>query len=428
MHHQKKRSFRHCKIHPEIQALGRCSKCKSFVCNQCSKKILHQLYCDRCAPKKSPGETAAPPPPEVVLPLPQTQTHSRQPQKLQSLVLLAGITLALCGLVFGVWNMKNTAELSTQNNLLREKRIELLKQIKVRNQEISSLRRQLDSLQSVNNTSDKNKPLSFFPPSYSLPPQIPGLPISFDNGSPQKRLVCLTFDGGAIANAAIDILDTLNSRGVKATMFLSGEFLRKYTDIVLRIVRDGHEAGNHLFSHPRLTSYSIDGTQSLLQNISEGYLAHELFKTDSLFRVITGIPLAPFWRAPYGEYNRIICAWAQHAGFIHVGWRQGKTWKQGLDSNDWIPDEESRGYRTPQEVYDKIVGLATESENGICGGIILMHLGTVRTQKDKQVHQMLGRLIDTLRSLNYRFVPVSEMLKESGVDIRLLKDGSTNER
>jgi peptidoglycan-N-acetylglucosamine deacetylase len=191
--------------------------------------------------------------------------------------------------------------------------------------------------------------------------------------------------------------------------------------VVLRIVREGHEAGNHTFSHPHLTSYTQDQTQSLLPTITEAYLARELGKTDSLFHALTGVPLAPLWRAPYGEYNRVICIWAQHAGFLHIGWRQGRTWKQGLDSNDWIPDEESRGYHTPEEVFEKIIALAGGSENGISGGIILMHLGTVRMQKDRQVHVMLGKLIDTLRSLNYRFVPVSEMIKESGVEISLLK-------
>jgi len=320
--------------------------------------------------------------------------------------------------------MRSAADLSTQNRMLKEKRSDLLNQIKERNQEISALRNALDSLKNLVDMSVSKKKNPFVGRSdLTVPPLINGLPLSFENGAAQKRLVCLTFDGGSFASAANDILDTLGSRNVKATMFLSGQFIRKYPEVVLRIVHDGHEAGNHTFSHPHLTSYSQDQTQSLLPTITEAYLARELGKTDSLFHALTGAPLAPLWRAPYGEYNRIICIWAQHAGFLHIGWRQGRTWKQGLDSNDWIPDEESRGYHSPQEVYDKIVALAGNSENGISGGIILMHLGTVRTQKDRQVHVILGKLIDTLRSLNYRFVTVTEMLKESGVDIALLKRG-----
>lgn len=421
MPHQKKRSVHYCKTHRKTPAAGRCAVCKAWVCKQCSLRISHKLYCEKCLPKKPSPDTAEAAAPKPALPAPAA-LQPQPPIARRSLVLIAGITLTLCGIIFGVWNIRFTADLSMQNRLLKEKRNDLLNQIKERNQEISALQSALDSLKNlVDMALSKKKNTFVFRSDLAMPPLINGLPVSFDNGTSQKRLVSLTFDGSSFASAANDILDTLISRNVKATMFLSGQFIRKYPEVVLRIVREGHEAGNHTFSHPHLTSYTQDQTQSLLPTITEAYLARELGKTDSLFRALTGMPLAPLWRAPYGEYNRIICIWAQHAGFLHIGWRQGRTWKQGLDSNDWIPDEESRGYHTPQEVYDKIVALARGPENGISGGIILMHLGTVRIQKDRQVHLMLGKLIDTLRSLNYRFVPVSEMLKESGVDIRLLK-------
>jgi peptidoglycan/xylan/chitin deacetylase (PgdA/CDA1 family) len=421
MPHQKKRPVRYCKTHRKTPAIGRCAVCKTWVCKQCSSRISHKLYCEKCLPKKPSPDTAGVAAPKLA---PQAPTAAqRQPLiTKRSLVLLGGITLALCGIVFGVWNMRSAADLSMQNRALKEKRSDLLNQIKDRNQEISALRSALDSLKNLIDMAVPKKKNTFvFRSDLAMPPLINGLPVSFDNGTSQKRLVCLTFDGSSFASAANDILDTLRSRNVKATMFLSGQFIRKYPEVVLRIVREGHEAGNHTFSHPHLTSYTQDQTQSLLPSITEAYLVRELVKTDSIFRALTGVSLAPLWRAPYGEYNRVICIWAQHAGFLHVGWRQGRTWKQGLDSNDWIPDEESRGYHTPQEVYEKIVALAGGPENGINGGIILMHLGTVRTQKDRQVHLMLGKLIDTLKSLNYRFVPVSEMLKESGVDIGILK-------
>jgi peptidoglycan-N-acetylmuramic acid deacetylase len=261
------------------------------------------------------------------------------------------------------------------------------------------------------------------PPDLNSLPQIEGVPLSFDNGTTQKRLVCLTFDGNDLANAALDILDTLKSRNVKATMFLTGTFILKHPDMVGRIVAGEHEVGSHTFSHPHLTSYAQNHTQTTLPSVTEEFLCRELGKTDSLFRSLTGKPLAPLWRAPYGEFNPVICLWAQRAGFIQIGWRQGRTWKLGLDSNDWTADDETPGYHTPREVYDKIVGLAHEAGPGISGGIILMHLGTVRKQKDAQVHLIVGRLIDTLQSLGYRFVTVTEMLKESGVDIGRLKRG-----
>jgi hypothetical protein len=70
---------------------------------------------------------------------------------------------------------------------------------------------------------------------------------------------------------------------------------------------------------------------------------------------------------------------------------------------------------------DKTVGMAQSGPYGISGGIILLHLGTVRKERGKQVHTVLGTLIDTLRTMNYSFVPVTEMARQSGVDLSPLR-------
>jgi peptidoglycan/xylan/chitin deacetylase (PgdA/CDA1 family) len=228
--------------------------------------------------------------------------------------------------------------------------------------------------------------------------------------------VALTFDGGANNSGVGDILDTLKSRNVKATMFLTGAFLKAYPSAVRRIAAEGHEVGNHTLSHPHLTSWAQDHTQTTLDNVSKAFLCNQLATADSIFSSITGGHFAHLWRAPYGEKNRTVCAWARRCGYIHIGWRQGKTWRQGLDSNDWVPDEETPGYHTPQEVVDKVIALAGEGQNGINGGIILMHLGSERKDAQAQMYRMLGKLIDDLKGLGYSLVTVSEMLKASGVD------------
>ena len=103
-----------------------------------------------------------------------------------------------------------------------------------------------------------------------------------------------------------------------------------------------------------------------------------------------------------------------------MGWRQGRTWSQGLDSHDWIPDDGTPGYKSPQEVIDKIITLAQTKPYGINGGIILMHLGTERTKRENQVHYIVGQLIDSLRIRGYEVVPVSKMMEQSGLDLALL--------
>lgn len=266
------------------------------------------------------------------------------------------------------------------------------------------------------------KPVSYAPPPRPVLSSI-GLPISFDNGSPDEKLVALTFDGGSHANAAYEILDTLRSRKVRSTMFLTGHFIRRHKKLVRAIVADGHEVGNHTASHPRLTAWAQNRTHATLPGITPERIATELARADKLFHEVTGTRFAPLWRAPYGEKNREICLWGQQAGYLHVGWRQGRSWRQSLDSNDWVPDAETPGYHTPSEIYRKIIEMARSKPYGVNGGIVLFHLGTLRKDRDQQAHLILGTLIDSLRDMGYRLVTVSEMVESSGVDRKILAGG-----
>jgi peptidoglycan/xylan/chitin deacetylase (PgdA/CDA1 family) len=243
-----------------------------------------------------------------------------------------------------------------------------------------------------------------------------------DNASPDIPYFALTFDGGSLANAAGDILDTLASRGVRSTMFLTGEFIRKYPQVVARIAEEGHELGNHTWKHPRLTTYADDRTQTTRPEVSRQFVINELEGAARVLADRTGLRFAPFWRAPYGELNRQICGWALEAGYIHVGWRPGRSWAYNLDTNDWVPDESHPGYKSPREVFGKIVNIASRP-GGLNGGIILMHLGTERKSRSEQVHIILGKLIDELRGMGYEPVAVSELLGKSGIDVNAVAFG-----
>ena len=368
-------------------------------------------------------ECAAPAAPVEKLPVQPTPPEKNIPQ-FRALLVLAGVTLGLCGIAFGLWEMRQSRMLREENEELKTKRIELINHIKKGNREISELRREADSLKEqapVSAVKPRGKSAQpDRPRTFDTIAGIDGLPVSFDNGTIDKKLIALTFDGASNSSAAGDILDTLKSRAVKATMFVTGDFIRAFPDAVRRIVAEGYEVGNHTFSHPHLTSWAQDRTHTTLPEISEAFLCSELKRADSLFYRVTGNHYAPFWRAPYGEKNRSLCIWALRCGYLHIGWRQGKTWRQGLDSNDWVPDEETPGFHTPEQVVDKILALASDPAGGINGGIILMHLGTLRKDANMQMYRMLGKLIDDLKAMGYTFVTTSEMLKESGVDISLL--------
>jgi len=346
---------------------------------------------------------------------PPQQPGPRRQVTAATLAAWAGFTLALCGLVFALVAMRRNRELTEDIQRLRQSRVDLLSYVEESNREIDSLSMIIDSLtrrripvpESITRRFQSIENLPAIDPAS-------GFPLSFDAGVRDKRLVALTFDGGSFDNAAAEILDTLASRNVRGTMFITGEFIRKFPETVRRIVAGGHETGNHLFSHPHLTSYAENRLQMTLPAVTPEALRRELAAANDAFSQLTGKNMPALWRAPYGEYNRQICRWARDAGWLHVGWGQGRSWRYNLDSNDWIGSEDEAGFHTPGEVMDKIIALAEEVPQGINGGIILMHLGTIRSS-DQQVHRILGRLIDELSTRGYRFVTISEMIRESGL-------------
>jgi peptidoglycan/xylan/chitin deacetylase (PgdA/CDA1 family) len=382
--------------------------CGKLVCSNCYIIYKGEQYCTKsCIPPTLSNTKST-----SIL----TQNVSTGPKSIGTWAI---ITLFLFCVAGGSFAIREIRDLREENKELKDSRIHLIKTLKSSNQEIYYLKNK-SSTDSIPGKPDvqttayliKNPAAkATIQKDYTLPHASS---FSFSNGATDKKLISLTFDGGSDANVALPILDTLRSRNVKVTIFLTGQFIKKFPDIVQVYLSEGHEIGNHTLSHPHLTSYAQDKTQTMLPEITKEFLHNELSKNEELFYSLTGQKMAPFWRAPYGEFNSTLCSWANELGYIHVGWRQGPTWRQGLDSNDWIPNEETPGFKTPAEVLDKILGIAKSNTDALNGGIILMHLGTTRKDPKQQVHTILGSLIDSLQQRGFKIVPVSEMVEQSG--------------
>lgn len=222
-------------------------------------------------------------------------------------------------------------------------------------------------------------------------------------GPTDRREVLVSFDAGSSDRGAREILNALREAGVKTTIFLTGEFIRRNPDLVRRIVADGHEVGNHTDTHPHLTTYARDGRQATRPGVDRAFLTNELSRTAKLFQETTGKTLAPFWRAPFGEHNEEIRRWAAEAGYWHVGWTGGRA---GLDGLDWISDPRSPGYRSSARVVETLVERA---ENG---GIVLLHLGSDR---EDPVAPRIPSLLRGLASRGFRFAKASEFLERQGM-------------
>lgn len=223
-------------------------------------------------------------------------------------------------------------------------------------------------------------------------------------GPADRREILVSFDAGSSDNGAVQILDALSSRGIHTTIFLTGEFIRRYPEIVRRVAADGHEVGNHTDTHPHLTTYAADGRQATRLGVDRAYVYGQLARTARLYREATGRNMAPLWRAPFGEHNTEIRRWAAEAGYWHVGWTGGSG---GLDGMDWISDPRSRAFQTADRLVARLV---QHAENG---GIVLLHLGSDR---EEPVAAKIGELFDGLARRGFTYARASEFLERQGFD------------
>ena len=270
-------------------------------------------------------------------------------------------------------------------------------------------------------------PLSSMPPQGAHEPEPPapaerpaparshltshGASEDIKRGALSTREIALTFDGGSEANVAGEILDSLRAANVRATMFLTGQFIRIHPDWVRRMVADGHEVANHLDTHPHLTTYATNHRQQTLPTVTREFLIGQLRRTEESFRTLTGRAMAPVWRAPYGEHNREIRAWAAQAGYRHVSWTQGVGTAEDLDTRDWVADRSSRIYRSREEIAARILEFGNGRPEGLNGGIVLMHLNSNR--RTDRLHDGLPDLLKALQRQGYRLVTISELLGRS---------------
>ena len=267
-----------------------------------------------------------------------------------------------------------------------------------------------------NEMSDENSLHNLFEKRLKAKPQIsssvrPKYTVpDITRGALIKKELSITFDGGSEAAGAEEILRTLREKNVKTTIFLTGEFIKSYPELVKEMVEDGHEIGNHSLSHPHLTTFASNYRQQTLSSVDKEFITRQLKETARIFKELTGKDMIPFWRAPYGEQNAEIRQWAYEAGFTHIGWTANRKTKQSLDSLDWVANEESEFYHSADEIKQRILNF-DKNGNEVRGGIVLMHLGTER--KSSHAHTKLPEIINSLEERGYRFVKVSELLKSS---------------
>ena len=81
----------------------------------------------------------------------------------------------------------------------------------------------------------------------------------------QNKIVYLTFDDGPTSIITDFVLSELNKLNAKATFFCIGENIKKHPNLFEKILKDGHQIGNHTFNH--LNGWQTD-KEDYLENVS----------------------------------------------------------------------------------------------------------------------------------------------------------------
>ncbi|MEV0378603.1 polysaccharide deacetylase family protein [Nonomuraea sp. NPDC050643] len=183
------------------------------------------------------------------------------------------------------------------------------------------------------------------------------------------KCVALTFDDGPGEHTG-RLLDVLSTRDVKATFFVIGQMVAadKGGHTTRRIVDDGHEIGNHSWSHPALSGLPHEA------------LKRELKHTENIVQRLTGVRMRVM-RPPYGATDDDVAAETRREGLAQILWN--------VDTLDWR-----------DRVSTTVAKRAGEAKPG---SIILLH-DIHRTTVDA-----VPAMLDKLGKKGYTFVTVSEL-------------------
>src|SRR5205814_2168760 len=115
------------------------------------------------------------------------------------------------------------------------------------------------------------------PSAAPVKPKAPATPaepaITFNSVHVDGPVIALTFDDGPNAALTPKLLALLAARHLKATFFVVGQNAADHPEILKRAVREGHQIGNHTWSHPNLAKMSDDGVRRELQKTEDAIVA-----------------------------------------------------------------------------------------------------------------------------------------------------------
>lgn len=192
-----------------------------------------------------------------------------------------------------------------------------------------------------------------------------------------QRVVALTFDDGPHPPYTGQLLDVLAKHNVKATFFLIGNRIEKHPEIARRVIAEGHQVGNHSYSHP------------LLGFLPPSYVQRQIERTDKLLRQV-GVTGEIVFRAP------------MLTRFLPVAWILAKGDRAHISCDVWSWDWTTQN---PDRITETVLGKVKP------GSIIVLHDGMAGKENANRsgTIEATDRIITVLKQDGYRFVRMSDV-------------------
>ena len=185
-------------------------------------------------------------------------------------------------------------------------------------------------------------------------------------GNNEEKVIYLTFDLGYEAGYTSKILDTLKEKNVQGTFFITAHYLNTASDLVERMINEGHIVGNHTVNHKSMP------------DLSDEEIKNELMKLNQAVYEKFGYEMK-YMRPPRGEFSERTLKITENLGFKTVMWSFAYV--------DWKEDS--------QPSYDEALDIIKSNFHN--GEIMLLH-ATSKTNSE-----IMGQIIDEARKQGYEF-------------------------